>query len=84
LSGDPALDFHITETAEAMCPGSRKPLLTGYLKHRKLPPNHHTRRLFYKMLSTLDEFVESFADDRMEDHEHACRELLALISQLET
>ncbi len=83
LSGDPALDFHILETAEAMCLGSREPFLAGYLKHREISPGHDTRRLIYKLLNTLDELVESCADGRITDHARAHEELLALISKLE-
>ena len=84
LSGDPALDFHITETAEQMCPGSHEPFLAGYVKQRALPSGHATRRLVYKLLNVLDEFVESYTDERIEDHQHARGELLALIAQLDS
>jgi aminoglycoside phosphotransferase (APT) family kinase protein len=58
LAGDPAWDFIVQDTWEAMCPGSRAPVYAGYTRRRPLAPGHALRVAIYQLLLHVETVVD--------------------------
>ncbi len=57
ISGDPAYDFMIADTREAMLPGSEAAFRDGYLSIRALDEQHSRRAEIYRLFLALETVV---------------------------